>query len=40
MGLCPRDHINGCTQCKMQHVDNDIEQSIIEFIDEQVNNSN
>lgn len=40
MGLCPRDHINGCTQCKMEHVDNDIEQSITEFIDEQLNNSN
>lgn len=25
---------------KMEHVDNDIEQSITEFIDEQLNNSN
>lgn len=34
MGLCPRDHTNGSTHCKMNVVDNDIMKSIIEYIDD------
>ena len=32
MGLCPRDHLNGCTHCKEEVVDSTFEQRLLNFL--------